>query len=154
MYRGPRDPRADYFDDYLTPRNDGGVLGGLGLADFDRVSQQVVPEGAQLTQLSCNQCGKKTNMLLDWHELFIVGCNGPGRPLLLPEGWGRSEANADCYCQVKCSNCPQGVYAPHFTPEEARNLVHEGLRNGHIQKPQLQQWENEARMYAARMSGG
>ena len=154
MYRGPREPQVDYFDDFTNPSSDGGVLKGLGLSDIDRLSQRSTPEGVLIASFSCNQCGKKANMTLDWHEMFVVGWNNPSRPLVLPPGWGYSQANGDCYCQIKCGACPQGVYAPHFTPDAARELVNDAIRKGYIPQAQLQQWEQETRGHAARMSGG
>ena len=58
------------------------------------------PEGLIFRQLACRGCGKLVDITVSWEELFYVAQNGPGKPLMLPEGWAYSDENLDCYLQA------------------------------------------------------
>lgn len=156
MYRGARVPTGDYFDDIVNPSHDGGVLGGMGLDDYDRVSRRLTDEGVEIEQLSCRVCGKKANLVVTWEELFYISRNGPGQPVILPKGWRRSEQNMTCYIMVRCNGgrCSDGYYAVHFTPDQANQMLLQAGNSGLITRDQVQRWMEKAQRIAAQQGAG
>jgi hypothetical protein len=151
MYRGAREQGVDYFDDVLGNNQEAGVLGGAGLDFQDRVTEKITPEGVVIEQLCCRQCGRQRNMTIPYQELYFVAHNGPGKPLILPQGWFRSEVNMTCYVAVPCGACgaPEG-YAVHYAPEEAAKLVGQAQRSGFIPPQTMAQWQQTLASYGVR----
>jgi hypothetical protein len=133
--------------------NDAGILEGMGRTDYDRVTQQITPDGVMVSQLSCRACGRKKNLLISYEELFYVANNGPGKPLILPDGWARSETNMSLYVQLQCGKCENGVYAVHFTPEDAQNLLRQAEQAQYINRPMVLQWAQKINQYAGARQG-
>jgi hypothetical protein len=150
MFKGSREQGVDYFDDVLGNNDDGGILQGLGLNDFDSVRERVAPQGIVIDQASCHRCGHKKNLEITWEELFYVSQNRPGGPLMLPEGWSRSDQNMTCYIQLKCPKCSEAGFAVHYTPDEARNRLRQAADSGFVNEPMAQQWAQKIAMYAPR----
>jgi len=150
MYKGSREQGVDYFDDVLGNNDEAGILKGQGLADFDSVKEQITPEGVAVSQLSCHSCGTKKNITISWEELFYVSQNRPGGPLMLPEGWSRSERNMSCYIQMKCPKCGEAGFAVHYTPDEARNRLRQASDAGFIDQAMVTEWAQKIAMYAPR----
>jgi hypothetical protein len=142
MWKGAREQGVDYFDDILENNDKAGILEGGGLDDHDRVREKFTEEGVAV-QMNCRMCGQGAVVTLEWMELFIVGTNGAGAPLLLPKGWQYSANNATCYCQIRCrGRCGgQGYVAPHVTPDEARRHVNAAVNRGMIPPQAIAQWK-------------
>ena len=140
-YQGARIPGGDYFDDVFGDHKSAGIHEGMGLADYDRIQQQLTPTGVMCSQLSCRACGNHADLEVSWEELFYVANNGPGQPLVLPQGWARSEQNMSCYFQHSCPKCGDGYYAVHFTPDEAKRLLKQAADSGLITRDQAAQWD-------------
>jgi hypothetical protein len=147
MYKGARVPGGDYFDDVLGDNREAGIHKGMGLDDFDRVSEELTPDGVAMSQLSCRACGNHADLEVTWEELFYVANNGPGKPLVLPQGWARSERNMSCYFQVKCPKCSDGYYAVHFTPDEAKSRLAQAANSGLVTEQQAAAWAQKIAMY-------
>ncbi len=149
QHQGSRIAGADYFDDYAE--NDAGILKGMGLNDYDRVTQTVTEDGVLVTQLSCRGCGRKRNLTISWEEMFYVANNGPGKPLILPDGWARSDENMDLYVQMPCScGNVNGFYAVHFSPDEARKLLAQAAESGLVNQQMVAQWAAQINRVAGR----
>jgi hypothetical protein len=150
-YRGSRQETGDYFDDLTGDNNsnDAGILGGSGLAAYDRVQEKLTTEGIEITQLACRRCGNTANMTITWEELFYVSQNGPGRPLVLPQGWFKSDTNLDCFVMYPCPKCgAEEGFAVHFTPDEAKKRLMQAGNSGLISPTQVQTWASKMQSYA------
>lgn len=147
-WRGAREQNVDYFDDILGDHKNAGVFDGMGIDDYDRVQQSIGPEGVKV-RMNCRSCNNTMNVLLTWEELYYVGSNGGGKPLVLPAGWFKSEENMDCYVRLPCGKCGKdhGGFAPHFTPDEARGLIQQAANSGFITPQQVAQWKQKIAMY-------
>jgi hypothetical protein len=150
VHRGPRVDGGDYFDDILGDHKGAGIHEGMGLDDYDRVSEQLTADGIAISQLSCRACGNHADMEVTWEELFYVANNGPGKPLVLPQEWKRSEKNMSCYLQIHCPKCSDGYYAVHFTPDEAKKRLAQAAESGFITQELAQQWAQKIAMYTGR----
>lgn len=149
VWRGARERGVDYFDDIMGENVDHGMFTGMGSADHDRVQQKISKGGVSIL-MNCRFCGKRAEVEIPWEELFYVGANGPGKPLVTPEGWFKSDTNLDLYTLMRCEYGKCGGergYAPHFTPDEARSLVGQAVASGFISQQQLAQWNHKLRMY-------
>lgn len=140
MYKGPREEGVDYFDDVLGDNDQAGVLEGGGLKDYDRMREQITPEGVSI-EMQCRLCGKRATVTMEWFELFVCGTNDAGMPLLMPRGWQYSQNNNTLYCAIKCRNCSEGYYAVHVTPDEARKYVNSAASRGFVNQGHAQQWK-------------
>lgn len=149
MHKGSRIENADYFDDILGDNNPNavGVFQGMGMTDFENIKQKIGPEGVILN-MNCRHCNWPTVVTVEWEELYYIGLNGPGKPLVLPRGWVRSDQNMDCYVQLQCGRCHNAGLNPHFSPDEARQLVNQAVQSGFITKQTAQAWQQKAAMYA------
>jgi hypothetical protein len=145
-FRGAREQSVDYFDDILGNNRDAGVFQGLGIDDYDRVQQQIAAEGVTVG-MNCRSCNKRSTVTVTWEELYYVGANGGGQPLVLPAGWSKSDENLDCYVQLQCGRCHNMGFAPHFTPDEARALIQQAANSGFVNPQQVAAWKQKIAMY-------
>jgi len=145
-WRGAREQNVDYFDDILGDNKNTGVFDGMGIDDYDRVKQEIAPDGVHVG-LNCRVCNKRSRVTVSWEELFYVGSNGGGQPLVLPAGWFKSDENMDCYVQLQCGRCHNMGFAPHFTPDEARGLIKQAANSGFVTPQQVAQWKQKIAMY-------
>lgn len=135
-YRGPRDPKADYFDDIMGDNSTPSIfqtdMGGLDA--YERVQKQADSNGITY-HMHCRPpgCGAPKNVLISWGELFVVA-HAPESHVLPPD-WKMSEVNMapcpDCYCQC---GAPLN---PIVTPDEAAREVDQALRRNIITEQQL-----------------
>lgn len=148
MHAGARIDGGDYFDDLFE--SGGGesqsVLSGMGLADFDNVREKVTAEGLQ-AQTNCRNCGRGAVVTIGWDELFYIGSNGPGLRPILPSGWGKSQANGTCYCQLRCGGCGEPGIALHLTPDEAQKRFGQGMQSGFVSPDQARIWQGAVKSH-------
>lgn len=142
MFSGKRIESADYFDDVQDTK---GILDSQGLTDYNSLSQKAVADGMQVTT-NCWRCNQRQIAVAGWDELFVVGLNGPGRPLRLPrsEGiceWFYSDSNKTICMAFRCPKCggDKGI-AIHFTPDEAARHVKDAVNAGLISLPTYNAW--------------
>ena len=147
-FKGKREPGAEYFDDVIDRSGVGGmgqagVLGGIGLDDYDGVQEKVQQDGVEIT-INCRFCNSKRGIVLEWPELFQVGMNGPGFPPLLPQGWQFSQNNGTAVFIHRCPGCsqPQGL-AVHMTPDEARRHIESAVAAGLVAPQQVAAWRQQ-----------
>lgn len=135
-YKGKRIEEAEYFEDVLNGA-DHGILKGAGLADYDSIKETIEKEGVHVV-LNCRLCNSKRGIILEWPELYWVGSNGPGMPLLLPQGWALSQNNGTAVLQAQCPRCGKPGLAVHVTPEEARRNIQSAVNSGLLEPRQLE----------------
>lgn len=147
-YRGAREAGVDYFDDVLGDNKTAGVFQGMGINDYDRMDQSINPDGVTV-RMNCRACNKRGDVTVSWEELYYVGSNGGGQPLVLPQGWSKSDENLDCYVRLPCGRCREahGGFAPHFTPDEAKSLIQQAANSGFINQQQVGTWQRKIQMY-------
>lgn len=150
VFRGPRDPGVDYFDDYTGGTNDdGGVFEGGGIKDYENLRESVGPDGVKI-RINCRKCNKGHDLTIEWQELFVVGSNGPGKTMLPPSGWQYSENNGTLYpANVHCSKCREPL-CPQVTPDEARQRVNDAVSRNLIPMGQAKAWADEVSAWRAR----
>lgn len=144
----PNAEKVDMFEDIMNA-DDAGSLEGLGRKDYDSIRESgPSKDGIQLV-LNCRRCNKRHGVLIEWKELFWVGSNGAGQPLLLPPGWMYSPRNGSAFPNLTCSKCGNEGIAPHYTPQRAAALIKQADTNI-IPRKVLQGWAQEV----ARARGG
>jgi len=144
FHKGHRVEGADYFDD-LAQRQDAGVFGGLGIEDYESVTESMSPDGLVI-RMNCRNCGKQHDVTLEWSELFVCGTNAPGLPLLKPRGWEYSQNNAKLYPDnIPCSKCGEKL-CPQITPDEARQRVNDAVQRGLVPMQAVAGWKHQVDM--------
>jgi hypothetical protein len=142
LHNGRREPNVDYFDD-MEGKLEGGILGGLGDADFQNVKQYISPQGLVL-EIPCQMCGRRHACTLEWHELFTVGLNGPKQPLRMPPGWDYSPEDGGLFAKIPCQKC-QHPMCPLVTPDDARKHVNQAVQRGFLAPQQVEAWKAQVR---------
>lgn len=131
-YKGPRDARADYFDDYMGDNSPPTIFDGDGMRDYDTVRTTAAQEGI-IVEMHCRSCSKGARIVLEWPELFIVA-HAPATNML-PAGWKRSDVNSSTYPDLKCS-CGS-LCCPMVSPDWAAKQVKSALESGLLTRERL-----------------
>jgi hypothetical protein len=131
-YKGPRDGRADYFDDYMGDNAPPAIFDGDGMRDYDAVRSTATQKGI-VVDMHCRACSKSARIELEWPELFVVG--HADQTDILPAGWKRSAPNGAAYPEVKCA-CG-AVCSPVVTPDWAAKQVEAALKSGLLSRETL-----------------
>lgn len=148
MHKGSRIADADYFDDRLEDR-DGGVLSSEGLNDYDSVKSKLTSAGYEVLR-NCTHCGTKRKITIEFDELFKVGMNRQGRPVMLPADWEFSPNNGTAFVSLPCNSCGEHGLAVHVTPDEAKKVYTSAADSGLIKPREVQQHQQQM----AAMRGG
>jgi hypothetical protein len=143
-YKGKRIGDAEYFDDILSSGGVGGlgnagILGGMGLDDYDSVRERVEAEGL-FVQLNCRFCNRERAITVEWPELYQIGSNAPGLPVLMPQGWRFSPNNGTAFLAHGCPACGQPGLTLHMTPDEARRHVENAVQATLIPPQAIASW--------------
>jgi ribosomal protein L37E len=156
MERRREDTVQKEYDDFsdVIYHNDGspegGSLAGFGMNQFEKTRDRGIGPDGDVTEIACRSCGRDTQITTEWEELFYIAQNGPNRPLVLPQGWRRSEKNMDVFETINCPRCGnQGLHI-HYNPERAQRLLHEGYQKGHINDQQIEYWKRKIQGFRAR----
>jgi len=144
MHKGARVENGDYFDDRLTSK-DGGILQSDGLTDYDGIDTKLTENGYEVTR-NCSACGVKRKITLEFHEMFQVGSNRPGIPVLLPKDWEFSPNNGTAFVNLPCNHCGQKGLAVHVTPQEAQKVYTSAADSGLIPKAAIMQHQQQMLM--------
>lgn len=143
-FKGPRQPGADYFDDYME-NNDVGIFNGSdGFQSYDSLRARLGSEGDQINML-CRSCGRRTVVTVTFPELIAIAHS------MAPEGWKPSEENGTIYPEL-VHDCGEKMSPPHYTPDEARKKIVLAAENGWISGEDVQR--QEARIMQMKRSMG
>lgn len=140
----------DTFTDVFSD-DSGGSLESPGLRDYDNVQQTIEPDGLKVA-ISCRLCGRKHELTLEWHELYVIGSNKPGTVPIMPRDFRRSEQGT-AYTQYNCTKCANPGITVHITPDEAARHINTAVQSGFVSPQQAQTWGQQvmqARGQAAR----
>lgn len=127
----PRDPNADYFDDYMGD-NEAPSMFGPGMKDYDRVQVEKTRQGLA-ARFHCRGCSSDVRLDVEWHEIYVVSMMPVtadlmgGNPIVPPE-WTLSEINGTAYPAMKCGKCG-ALCALHFTPAECRREIETAIES-------------------------
>lgn len=155
MFRGSRVENGEYFDDILGRNDEAGIFeGGGGLGDYDRVQEDISPEGL-LFQMNCRKCNALNRNIIPWMDLYLVGSNGPGKSPIIPAGWAYSQNNAALYpTKYKCRRCNgEESLCPMYTPDEAQSHIRAAIGRGFVTVPEAQHWEAQVQAYRQQRGG-
>ena len=125
-----------FFSDEDKAEGVGGILNSSGLREFEGVQEKVVADGLEV-EMSCPNCGRKKQVVLEWPELVVLSQNQSGLPPLLPQGWHFDPNSGTAYTALQCNSCgkPRSLVV-HMTPEDAQMHVQTGI-NTRLMPPQV-----------------
>lgn len=125
-----------FFSDEDKAEGVGGILNSSGLREFEGYQEKVVADGLEV-EMSCPNCGRKKQVVLDWPELVVLSQNQSGLPPLLPQGWHFDPNSGTAYTTLQCNSCgkPRSLVV-HMTPEDAQMHVRTGI-NTRLMPPQV-----------------
>lgn len=158
MHKGKRIQGAEYFEDVIDSGGVGGlgnagILQGMGLDDYDSIREKVQADGLNV-EINCRFCNGKRGIVLEWPELYQIGSNAPGAPVLVPRGWQFSPNNGTALFLHRCPACSQQQgLTIHITPDEARRHVSSAVAAGLIPPSQLNQWKAQVAQLRSQFRG-
>jgi hypothetical protein len=157
MYKGKRIGDAEYFDDILNNGGVGGlgnagILGGMGLDDYDSVREKIEVDGL-LVQINCRFCNRERAITVEWPEMYQIGSNAPGLPVLMPRGWQFSPNNGTAFLAQRCPACGQPGLTLHMTPDEARRHVEHAVHATIIPPQAIASWRQHIEALRSQFRG-